>query len=391
VAIRNRDLQAIKESDGPFQYCYTSVTALPGLRLPADSSDPIKVMDIPELAAEVFIASDIEGFCYDYDRGAATGRLFLSVFGGSTKFKRFAGIWMQARVLILGKSLVWLRDLEKQQQRAAEERRKKIGSSSGSYLIYQARGGVLEKPDFGKGRRADNVGIGMEFIDTSKYTELHQSSVHSAATAISLVLSETNGTPDANFLFHSVHSEGRNGLKVYSRTLRMGAAGVVVTSRVSSEQFASATKLVPLLNTDKQLSAVASLFVQSQRQDFDNLRSFISAWSALELLITTLERELRGDWQAFLTSHISRLPEWHVELVGVEIGDYSLRDRFYVVTCMLDLRNAKEDSTKFRDFNNLRNDFYHKGEGDDSMLPTHDVRVLFRKYLRLGLSIVDTP
>lgn len=67
-------------------------------------------------------------------------------------------------------------------------------------------------------------------------------------------------------------------------------------------------------------------------------------------------------------------------------NDYKMRDRFFSVACVLDVASAQKDATLFDHINRTRNDFYHRMEVRDKDLPTNDVRILFRKYLRLGLS-----
>ena len=67
-------------------------------------------------------------------------------------------------------------------------------------------------------------------------------------------------------------------------------------------------------------------------------------------------------------------------------GDYHLRDRFFSVACVLDLTSAGTDTGMFVRVNDMRNGFYHKMDVKDIDLPTDDVRILFRKYLKLGLS-----
>jgi hypothetical protein len=143
---------------------------------------------------------------------------------------------------------------------------------------------------------------------------------------------------------------------------------------------------LPILLADQNLDGAVSLYVASQRQTDDNLRAFIPAWSALELLINRLARTHRSAWTELLTSSPEKLPGWDKDLATVELPDYRMRDKFFSVACVLDLVSAKEDSEIFVDINSKRSGYYHEMDVDDADLPTDAARKLFRKYLKLGLN-----
>jgi hypothetical protein len=115
------------------------------------------------------------------------------------------------------------------------------------------------------------------------------------------------------------------------------------------------------------------------------LRSFIAAWSALELLVNRLERLTRGDWQELLKAE-KHLPAWDKNLRGVVPQEYRLRDRFFAIACVFDLAHAAKDVETFARINNTRSGFYHRLDVRDVDLPTGDVQDLFRRYLKTWLS-----
>jgi len=141
---------------------------------------------------------------------------------------------------------------------------------------------------------------------------------------------------------------------------------------------------IPAMIGDTRIETAIYLFVQSQRKENDNLRAFIAAWSALELIINRLSKLVRADWQSRLRE--SALPIWDKNLLDVPAEEYRMRDRFFSVACVLDAESAESDSQTFTRANSMRSDFYHRLDVQEGDLPTSDVRELFRKYLKLGLS-----
>jgi hypothetical protein len=124
--------------------------------------------------------------------------------------------------------------------------------------------------------------------------------------------------------------------------------------------------------------------VQSQKKENDNLRSFIAAWSALELLVNRLSKVVRSEWEEVLQTGAA--PSWDIDLRNLPPEGYRMRDRFFSVACVLDPVAATTDTDAFIRVNNMRSGFYHRMEVREQDLPTNDVQMLFRKYLRLGLS-----
>jgi len=166
----------------------------------------------------------------------------------------------------------------------------------------------------------------------------------------------------------------------------MGAAGIVVTTMPSDEFTATVETCTTGLSADRKLSSAASLFAWSQQKSNDNLRSFIASWSALELLIFNLEKKYRNTFQGLLNSEDISLPVWDRDLSVIDIRDYHLRDRFYAVSCSINLPETAADTEKFNKLNSKRNAYYHRFEIEDIELPTNDVQSLFRKYLKIVLS-----
>ena len=264
------------------------------------------------------------------------------------------------------------------------EKRHKEQKSSGCYLVYKAEGDILEPVRLHATRKFGKIGFGIDAIRGELYRETHRTALHSTATALSLAVAETNGSPETHFIGDVIYLTGRNGLVVYCRTVQMGAAAVVTTSPPSSDSLNKANVFIPAMINDSRIETAISLFVQSQKRENDNLRAFITAWSALELVVNRLSKVIRPEWENLIGKEV--LPRWDKDLADVLVEDYRMRDRFFSVACVLDLQSAGSDSDMFNRINDKRSGFYHRLDVQEKDLPTHDVRTLFRKYLKLGLS-----
>jgi hypothetical protein len=237
-------------------------------------------------------------------------------------------------------------------------------------------------------RRFTKIGVALDAFDISIIRNEHLSNVRSVATAVSIAMTDTNGSPEIQFLTDNVHlyNYSKDDLVVYVPTLKMGSANLIVTTITSDEFLATIENHAVGLSADNKLSSAASLFALSQYKSNDNLRSFIASWSALEILIFNLEKKYRDVFQTILRSNNVKFPAWDIDLRDTDIGDYRLRDRFYAIACSINLTGAEDDIKKFIELNSKRNDYYHRFQIADTELPTYDVQALFRKYLKIVLT-----
>lgn len=377
-------LTPLTEEDGPFKYMYLAITAVPGLRLPENSCIHTHFCAFPELNSEAFLTEDWDTYCLHMDRSDALAVLMLTAFIGHTRFGRLSSIWHRLLVGLFGRERIFLSRLEREIA-AVREMRHKYHKSSGCYLVYRAEGDVIERVRLDEMRRIENIGFGFDAFSRELYRETHRRELHSSATALSLALVDTNGSPETHFIGDITYLTGKGGLEVYSRSVKMGTLNLVTSALSSGESLLKANQYIPAMIKDSQLEAAISLFVQSQKKENDNIRSFIAAWSALELIVNRLAKVIHPKWKTLLKSN--GLPEWDKDLKDVPFRNYRIRDRFFSVACTLDMESAAADTRTFVRINDTRNNFYHQMTVHEKDLPTNDTRVLFRKYLKHGLSI----
>jgi hypothetical protein len=384
-AVRKRQPLIIEESAGPFRYEYVSVNHVVGAKLPDGSPDPLQIAHFPDMNATVCLTHDWDKPYFHIDRANAVATLLLTGLVGIKRFKKLSRSVDRFLQWIFGREWVFMRNLEAQAKKIREQRLKDH-SGSGCCLVYRAGGQVDQPLNLRASRRFAEVGVALDAFDGSMVREAHKLNLRSVATAVSIVTKDTNGSPEIRFLADNVHLLSKDELVIYVRTLKMGAAGLVVTTIPSDEFVAAVETYTAGLSADSKLASAASLFALSQHKSNDNLRSFIASWSALELLIFNLEKKYRDAFKALLLSEDVSLPVWDKDLSVTDIKEYRLRDRFYAVTCSINLAEAAADTGKFNELNSKRNDYYHRFQIADTELPTFDVQALFRKYLKIVLS-----
>jgi hypothetical protein len=203
-----------------------------------------------------------------------------------------------------------------------------------------------------------------------------------------LALVTSNASPDTHFIGDIVYLEAKNDLLVYSKTLEMGAVGLITSSHLTDQATQAARQYLPAMMNEDRVEVAISLFVQSQKRENDNLRAFIAAWSALELLTNRLSKVVRTEREKQLQRGVS--VSWDKDLRNVRPEDYRMRDRFLSVASILDPAGASIDLQTFVRVNDKRSGFYHRMDVPERDLPTNEVQMLFRKYLRLNLA-AQTP
>jgi hypothetical protein len=229
MRVKDKDVPAlITEEDGPFTYTYMALLAVPGIRL-EDSQQALKLFSFADLNADVILTSEWDKYCLHMDRGAAIGTLILTGLRGGYRFKKISIYWNKLRRKILGADKTFYHNLEREEKVTKESRHREY-KTSGCYLIYSANGDLLEQPRLDAARKIGVIGYGLDMINGENYRSVHRSALHSAATALSLTISDGNGSPEINFLRDSIHLNGVRGLIIYPRKIEMGAVGVVTST-----------------------------------------------------------------------------------------------------------------------------------------------------------------
>jgi hypothetical protein len=175
-------------------------------------------------------------------------------------------------------------------------------------------------------------------------------------------------------------------------SLAFSAEGALVSIRAITqdlERKVSKYMLASRAGGGSDLSSVFGLLRAAVDGGAEPLRSFVAAWSALEIFTNKLFKMYERIWFDLLVrdrpsaeiAHLSRIRE-------VMKGKHSLTDKFTVIAFVLDTEGAVTDIPVFNELKNVRDRLLHRGAQETGNLPAPQVVSLIRRYLRLHLERV---
>jgi len=375
----------IGELDGPFRYVYVAISHVIGITLPDGSPDPQPVADLSDVGAEAYLTNNWDKEYFHIDRSNAYAALLLTGYRGTGRYPRLSGKWHDFLRWVFGREWVYIRNLEREANQTRQKRRK-VHSGSGCCLVYKAQGELVEPPNLTYMYKIGQVGCSLDGVDVSIYRNHHRDYLHSIATAVSIALADTSGSPETQLFGDTLYLMGRDGLVIYCRTSQAGTPTVTTTTTAPEELRDTVSQYSSALIQDRKIGNPASLFVVSQYKSNDNLRAFVSAWAALEMLINYLAKKLHGEWKELNESETPKLPNLDEIISGENVTRSGIVKKFFSAACVLNLQEAEADTKSFAKLDRIRNDYYHKVEVHDTDLPTANVQTLFRKYLRIFIS-----
>ncbi|OAI44018.1 hypothetical protein AYO43_09620 [Nitrospira sp. SCGC AG-212-E16] len=193
-----------------------------------------------------------------------------------------------------------------------------------------------------------------------------------------------NGSYEFRLLAEGSFLTTAEGVIVHSMTLEGGSVGMYQSMPLNEGQRERIAKNIPLILKFDKLERLVRLYAHSLNTGTDNYRSFIAAWSALEILIgkifpiyqPLLASELRrGNQSAGVRAYLDRVDE-------VMEGKYNPADKFSVISVFLaDESKAEEMMTTFRRLKKVRDGLFHGEDISEESLPTGEVQQLFDEYL----------
>jgi hypothetical protein len=130
----------------------------------------------------------------------------------------------------------------------------------------------------------------------------------------------------------------------------------------SGERLLVQTGLLVQGPCDHDLERVNRLLVSSLQSERDTMRSFLDAWTAMEILINKTFKSYEGRYK------------------------YPLVDKFRLLASRLCPENADEDVRQLTRVKKIRDNLLHGQDIDEASLPVRTVQDLARRYLRLRLA-----
>jgi hypothetical protein len=295
------------------------------------------------------------------DRGFAIGSLML------------CGVFGQAHSGDLNQSL---NDALAQLQ---AERMKKLGSHTA--MIFEATGDV-ETTVSKSSRELDDFIVTFDAVDKDVVRKKHRSDIQAMKLALSL---EGRTSPKFAIVTNDVYLSDDRGKTIYSISFSMSAE-LSTSSWLTEDSTPRIASRYVALRKDRHLEQVQRLFSQMSDSKSDQLKSFISGWSALEILITktfkTYEQEFLSPLKE--SGQLTLRERFLERLKSVMKDKYRLSDKFLIVSSMLFPdpadKSVEDDYKQFSRLKDLRDSIFHGDEFDEKSLPLADLKTLLLKF-----------
>lgn len=174
------------------------------------------------------------------------------------------------------------------------------------------------------------------------------------------------------------------GKVIHSFSVQMGSPTLYVSRQIGEERARRIREDIDLLLKEDKLSNVIRLFSHSLDRKMDSFRTFVSAWSAMEIFIA----KVFPLYEKMLVAEIAKasaspgLQQYLNRISDVMSGEYSLADKFAVISVFLDCEAQTKDIDRFRHIKKIRDNLFHGEDVSDYSLPNRELLALFEKYFR---------
>lgn len=261
------------------------------------------------------------------------------------------------------------------------ERRRLDAAGTDGVVVVQATGDVAASVA-GNARAIDDFLLCFDAFDQKALRARFLPQVSAVLTALRM-----GGS--GRYEFHSI-AEGSyltttDGAIVHSMSVEIEVTGEMYGSSPLNEAHVERiAKDISLILKAGELERIVRLHTQSLNRATDNYRSFIAAWSALEILVG----KLFPIYKQLLTAElrkVSQAPGLHAYLdriAEVMKDKHNLADKFSVISMFLDDEDKPEEIETFRHLKDIRDRLFHGEEIPEDSLRTREVQRLFDKYLR---------
>jgi hypothetical protein len=171
---------------------------------------------------------------------------------------------------------------------------------------------------------------------------------------------------------------------IHSYSASFGGASAYVAAEVTEPEASVIAQYIQRISNAASFDKPLRLHTESLEASRDNFRAFLSAWSALEMLVGKLfpiyQELLIADLKS--TNSTPGLHAYLDQMASVMKSKHRLADKFSVISSYLDEEEKSDDLAKFLALKRTRDALSHGEEILDTTLPTREVQSLFDKYFQ---------
>ncbi|HEX3697631.1 MAG TPA: hypothetical protein VH374_19825 [Polyangia bacterium] len=256
----------------------------------------------------------------------------------------------------------------------------------GPFALFLCRG-TIEDPCTDGFRELDDRWIGFDAVNKDAIREKYEAIIRSTLASLALNFQSVIGCQSVVDQVIVYRTDSR---RILSYTATAGSVRVRANYLVDDSQLTMTASQAAAGVLDASVNRVQELLLRSLLADDDRLRAFLSAWTALEILIN----KLFSRYEKLLFDELGKdrsepMPQYFTQIRKVMASRYRLKDKFTVISAALDPVSASADLAVFKKAKSLRDELAHGENIGDDVLPLEVTRDLLRKYL--GLHLVAVP
>ena len=341
------------------KYKYTTIYRFEGISHNNLDEDKI-VYQNDDIGITVVLTSDVNRHCLNIDRGLACASLLFRGMFGSEKIQEIPIA------------------IDQEVTKIQEERLSK--HKSGVYTVINITGQAELNIKENLHRETDQFHICFDAIDKESIRNQHKEIIHAVVAALAM---STSPEYHAIKIASGIYFIDANNKPLYSYTFQGGRARLIIAKPVDSEKEIEISETIDLSIANIQLKTPFRLLAQSLETMQDNLRAFVSAWSALEILTNKVFPVYEKQFIAgIMDDHNPHgVNDFLARIKEVMRDKYRLTDKFSLVASFLS-NEISDDIKLFKSMKNIRDGILHGKEFDEEALPVEDARKLASKYLR---------
>lgn len=345
------------------KFRYTSVFSIRGVSLPSDEGEKELVVD-SKAAFRAFLTTQPDPHMFEGDRSLAVMGLIMR---GIFRFKPTSD------------------EFKEQIANAVEDIKDKRQKEGGShpFLVIVAEGEVATlQPEHEKD--AEDFIVYLDGADTAKIRAEFEGRI---TALLNSIVSEAGNVIGIRKLSDAVIFFREDGKPVYSYTFSTGTLQSYVSTPLTDDQAQAIDELYRALATDTILQRVQRLTRSSFEIQGDPFRSFLAAWSALEIFVNKVFKKYET---AFFDSmleegHLEAQRKYLERMRNVMKGKYRLVDKFAVISFLLMPSTADQDLQTVVEAKKLRDKLFHGETVDEKKLPVERVQDLVIRSVRLHI------
>lgn len=339
-------------------YTYTVVYRFEGIAATNLEKDMI-VYEDDSLGLAVTLTNDVNPHCLNLDRGLACASLLLRGMFGEGKAEELP-IAVEAEVT-----------------KIQEERISKKGSGAYAVIIIKGQSELDIKDNFH--RETKQFRICFDAVDKDSLRKTHEETIHSIISALSI---STSPEYHAKKITSGIHFIDSSDKPLYSFTMQGGRPRLIRAKQIDTEKE-EISKVIRLSCGNTPFKTPFRLLTQSLETTQDELRAFIAAWTALEILTNKIFSTYEEKFIAGIADdHDSHgINQFLFRIKDVMKDKYRLTDKFTLIASFLS-DDISGDIELFKSMKKIRDNISHGKEFDEETLPVENARKMVAEYLK---------